>query len=256
MKYECKAVGRILLPLYGGWIIVAMLMAFTLNTRIAGLSSLLYGFFTAAAVVITALILIQRFYKNLLGNEGYFMFALPVTTGKHVMNKIFSASIWTAMGCIAACLTGFVIILGDTSTVAGIFNELATLFHEIANVWSARLLLVIIECIILALIVFAETAAKVYAAIAAGHQWGNHRVLGAIGAYIGFGILEGILVNIVGALFGDTGFYRLVEQGFGAYGDFASFQFSLLAVALAIGALLAVYWFVTWILLDRKLNLE
>lgn len=254
MKYECKAVGRILLPLYGAWIIVAVLMGFTINTSIGDLSSLLYGFFTIAAVVITALILIQRFYKNLLGNEGYFMFALPVTTGKHVMNKILSASLWTVIGCIAASLTGFVIILGDEG--AGVFNGLASLFHEIGQAWSIRLMLLIIECIILALIAFAETAAKVYAAIAVGHQWGNHRVLGAIGAYIGFGILEGILVNIMSAIFGNTVVYRLIERGFGEFGDFATFQVGLLAIALVIGALLAVYWFVTWILLDRKLNLE
>lgn len=42
-------------------------------------------------LVVTAVILIQRFYKNLLGSEGYLMFTLPVTVSQHLFSKTIIA---------------------------------------------------------------------------------------------------------------------------------------------------------------------
>lgn len=74
LKYEFKAVGRILLPLFGAWLIAAALLGLSIggdggqSVLFMALTALLYGGVAMAALILTTIILIQRFYKNLLGN--------------------------------------------------------------------------------------------------------------------------------------------------------------------------------------------
>lgn len=263
MKYEFKAVSRILMPLYGAWLIVAILFGIATNTSgsftnvFLTISGTLYGFLAAAAVIVSIIIIIQRFYKNLLGNEGYLMFTLPVSTGKHLMNKIFSGVIWVTIGSIVAGVSALLIaVIGlDIASLWTGIKEVCAAIMDIMG--SGKAVLIIVECLIIFFAVAAEAVTKVYAAIAVGHQWGNHRILGAIGAYIGFAIIEVIIVTIIGNIIdkGNTldAFMIMLSEKFG---EFGCAQIVLLIVALCIGLLLAVYWFVSWRLLDRRLNLE
>lgn len=265
MKYEFKAVGRLLLPLYGAWILTAVILglSFRLYRTTSGIwqvimtgSTTLYGLFSAAAVILTAFILIQRFYKNLLGNEGYFMFALPVTTGKHLLNKTISAVVWLFIGCAAAILTGLIISVADEGTQ--VFHTFAQFWNDVVRfIFSdGKSALIVLEFLALAILYCGEVAAKIYAAIAVGHQWGSHRVLGAIGAYIGFGILELILVSILGRIADTDRINGLITWLINDADHFFSCQMWLLGIFISIAVLLAAYWFVTWKLLDKRLNLE
>ena len=58
---------------------------------------MLYMGVMMAAFVVTAVILIQRFYKNLLGSEGYLMFTLPVTVTQHLLSKTIIAVVMIAL---------------------------------------------------------------------------------------------------------------------------------------------------------------
>lgn len=260
MKYEFKAVGRILLPLYGAWIIVAVMLGLSLrsdgtsdpNEMMIALSGVLYAFATVAAVVITAIILIQRFYKNLLGNEGYFMFALPVSTGKHLTNKIISGAAWSFIGVLAAVLTALAIgvsIEGFQSVFDGIkflVNDIQIMITD-----TPSSVIMIIEIIIIAVVALAEAAAKIYAAISIGHQWGNHRILGAILAYIGIGMAEGIIGGII-----ESVVFKLPLDWYWNMSSLGQAHLSVLLVLIACGLMLAIYWFISWKLLDKNLNLE
>lgn len=91
LKYEFKATARTMVPLY------IVLIAFSLfhlvinpldvlestgntsiRTIIAMLDIMLYVVLIVGLSIMTLVIMIQRFYKNLLGDEGYLMFTLPV----------------------------------------------------------------------------------------------------------------------------------------------------------------------------------
>ena len=209
LKYEFKAVGRLLLPLYGAWLIAAIMLGLaTAGTGTSGgsvlfivVSGILYGAFAMVAVILTCILLIQRFYKNLLGNEGYLMFALPVTTGQHLLNKILSGAFWGTTGLIVAAISGL-LIAGFSQGFASVVDGFHFMFGDMDMIIEREpsMPLVIIELFVGAFVVFGETAAKLYAAIAVGHQWSNHRVMGAIAAFIGFGIIESVLGNIIGKI--------------------------------------------------------
>ncbi len=261
IKYEFKAVGRLLLPLYAAWFVAAVMLGLSISgdsdsPLFITLSGVLYGGVTVSAVVLTTIILIQRFYKNLLGSEGYLMFALPVTTGRHIANKVFSGAVWCIAGIAVAVLGGIAIAItveGFSSFWNGFqffIGDIKILLRE-----EPTAILFAAELLIIALAGAAEFAAKVYAAIAVGHQWNNHRVLGAILAFIGFGVIETTLGNIVMQLSN----YDLADLVFSLTDNLpivAQMHVLMLLLILFEAAVTAIYWSICWKLLDSRLNLE
>ena len=116
LKYEWKACARTCLPLYG----VLILMSFVTHllysipqnsifgVMLPAISSMLYMGVMMAAFVVTAVILIQRFYKNLLGSEGYLMFTLPVTVTQHLFSKTIIAVVMIALSGLSALISIFI----------------------------------------------------------------------------------------------------------------------------------------------------
>ena len=262
IKYEFKAVGRLLLPLYGAWLIAAVMLGLSIGNTGAGsnlfitLSGILYGGFAMVSVVLTCILLIQRFYKNLLGNEGYLTFALPVSTGHHLVNKTLSGAVWGTAGLIVAIISGLLIAacIEGFDAVFSNFNFLA-LTQEVLMQDKIHIILIILEILIVILLAFAETAAKVYAAIAVGHQWSNHRVLGAIGAFIGFGIIESVVGNLIGEIL-DMGVADGAVNVTTEMSQMAQVHLTMLLVIVVCAVVAAIYGFVAWKLLDKRLNLE
>ena len=85
LKYELKATARTFLPLYGAILVVSVVVRLAFSKfehadLFMGISALtLFGLFVALAVL-TLLVIVQRFNNNLLSDEGYLMFTLPVST--------------------------------------------------------------------------------------------------------------------------------------------------------------------------------
>lgn len=115
LKYELSAMGRILLPLYGALIFMSLIMGIVVNVLdvlpiFSGIVVFLYVAVAVGSAVMTVIIIVQRFYKNLLGNEGYLMFTLPVSIGKHVWNKVIAAGIWMSFGLMIGILSALIIV--------------------------------------------------------------------------------------------------------------------------------------------------
>ncbi len=262
LKYEFKAVGRLLLPLYGAWLIAAVMLGLSVgNGRAAGssvfmiaISGILYGTFAMVAVVLTCILLIQRFYKNLLGNEGYLMFTLPVSTGQHIINKIISGAVWGTAGIIVAILSGL-LIAGCVEGFSTVFHNFNFMTIDIPQQDKINIILIIAEILIIILLAFAETAAKVYTAIAIGHQWNNHRIIGAIGAFIGLGIIETMILNIINKIL-DAGVADGSMSMTANMTEMAQVHITMLAAMAVCAVMAAIYGFIAWKLLDKRLNLE
>lgn len=65
------------------------------------MSTLCFGLFMAA-FVLTLIIQIQRFSKNLLGDEGYLMFTLPASVSQHITAKLVVAVLLDVLSVAAA----------------------------------------------------------------------------------------------------------------------------------------------------------
>ena len=133
IKYEFKAMGRVMLPLYVVMIFLAGLLSFNLKTGMNDSAQsllqkfaiiLAFLFFAAvmAVFVVMVIMVIQRFYKNLLGTEGYLMFTLPVSTWQHILSKALTAMIWIVLGIAAGTAAGFLMV-GILSSVPEFIKE-------------------------------------------------------------------------------------------------------------------------------------
>lgn len=263
MKYEFKAVGRLLLPLYAAWFIAAILLGLSLggdgtdnSPLFITLSGILYGGACVSAIILTVIILIQRFYKNLLGNEGYLMFALPVSTGRHLTSKVISGAVWSVAGVLVGLLTTFAIII-SLEGFSSFLDELRFMVGDVQIMLREEpaAILSVFELILVVLVFAASIVVRIYASIAIGHQWGNHRVLGAILAYIGFGIIESLIGNLISRLPYTSLPDFIIEHG-NNLSPVAQLNLSLLFVLIIVTFVTAIYWFIAWKLLNSKLNLE
>ena len=110
LRHEFRATGRILLPLYlllfvtAGMFHVSMLLRD--NERIGDdwaakvFSIVSISAFCVAIIGISILavaLMIYRFYKNLMTDEGYLMFTLPVTTHQIIISKLIVPLVWSAV---------------------------------------------------------------------------------------------------------------------------------------------------------------
>ena len=103
IKYEFKATGRTMLLLIAAVLVLAALSGMSVilldrETSYGILQAIfvliLIAFFACifALGVMALAMMIERFYKNLLGSEGYLMFTLPVSTSSLIASKALSLS--------------------------------------------------------------------------------------------------------------------------------------------------------------------
>ena len=232
--YETKAFGRIMLPLYAAMLGFALITELSLRVMpedfLSGLPGvllcMLYGILMMSIVVMTCVLSVTRFYKNLLGVEGYLMFSLPTGTGTLIASKVISVILWSAMSTVTAVLAIVLTILG-----AGGIGP----FREVLRAITSP--------------------TRIYAGIAIGHQFSDHRILMSVVALIGFNVIGTILANICGSLGVYSGLFDSIEQIIESDSIRALYLAqggSMLFMAVQI----IFFGVLTWFLLDRRLNLE
>ena len=106
LKYEIKATARKFLPLYAAIIVVSLFVNWGIRFPklgiISGLSNFLLAALFVSLIAITLITIIQRFQNNLLTNEGYLMFTLPVSTKKLILSKLICAVVCAFLSLIVS----------------------------------------------------------------------------------------------------------------------------------------------------------
>lgn len=274
IKYEFQATARYFLPMYLLLLVFAGLthllisVSFsvndTLRTFMVEIPSAVMSFAYVAGLVgvsvITVLLIVARFYKNLLGNEGYLSFTLPVTPMQHVWGKLIPALVWGIAGCTVMILS-IVILAMDANTIpyfAQIFGSLGeAMVREAPHSWILFLLL-----LPLLIVGFLHAYLEIYAAIVVGCQVKKLRILAGFGAYVGFSMVEQLLMSI-----GLTALVMLPDFPANVYNLFRYMQTAedaaYMVLEVMVGCLLlmnivfaAAYYIVVWQLLRKRLNLE
>lgn len=184
LKQDFRATARIMLPLY---VAVPVLGLFTgLITRLcenqvnfwanafSALVSLVFSLALIAAVVTTVVLMILRFYRNLMTDEGYLMFTLPVSTTELIFSKLIVSVAWF-LGTIAVDALGL-LISGRFGTYQSGFRFQFTyvLGVPITGAQSAWL---ITEAVVFALLCCIAACLMTYAAMAIGQSFKKNKGL-------------------------------------------------------------------------------
>lgn len=139
LKYEFKATGRKFIPLYMAIVIVSIITRITMpipaleKVPVLGII-ILVGLFVATAVL-NLTVCIERFNKNLLGDEGYLMFTLPVKSGELIMSKLIVSVVWAFLAGVIAILA-FMIMATNSITIKEIAEAFAALKSELPRLIS------------------------------------------------------------------------------------------------------------------------
>lgn len=225
---------------------------------------LLVALYVAMGIFVLVFI-IDRFYKGLLGNEGYLMFTLPVTSAAHIASKTLTSMIFTLASAIVALLSGGLLlaVLAPPS-----FGDIAQAFQEMGrylrvNPLPAGTGWVIAEFVVYSLIGMATAILQIYTAISIGHLAKKNRGWFALLAYVGISIAFSIIMNGCMLLLQSDAFpnvplnweFCLDDAGWHVQGV------GMMASALGIGIGLELlkgtgFFFATRAILDKRLNLE
>lgn len=220
---------------------------------------LLYAAIFIAMIVITIFIVLMRFYKGLLGDEGYLMHTLPVKPWQLITSKGIVACAVVMISIVCAVISIFILI--GSNDINGLLHGAKEFFAVLGE--EPRLILVIIEVIILAIFGMMASIYHIYAAMAIGQLTGKHRLLASLGAYIAINIALTVLATVI-IVIGDrlcldvwiSEWLWSIEASAGMNNDGFIMVQAGLGAAFAVAIVqLAAFHVITERILSKKLNL-
>lgn len=211
-----------------------------------------------AMVVATIFVVVVRFYKGLLGEEGYLMHTLPVKEWQLITSKGLCALIIV----VISILVGIVSMTLSVAAV-GAWKDIVDGFKDLLYVIGQEptSIIVIIEMIILALAGIMANIYHIYVSLAIGQLVNKYRILLSIGAYIGinfiFSMVGGVLLftisandslnQLIGNMFIDAdSFSQIVSSG----------QPVFIVMLVLVAIQFAIFHIATERILTKQLNLQ
>lgn len=273
-KFEFFSVCRILVPVWCGALLLSLLLGGlgilsalfpALGDSlpyliVCGFTGILFAFAALAGLIASVVLGMIRFYE-LLGDQGYLMFSLPMPAWKHIGARLLCACLTTTLAVAVFVVCGAVLsfssIQSGSLVTAENFQFLA--FDDLTDLlWSGYALLIWLLCL-------ATIYLFLYLCMAIGAQWPQHRLAASILTYFILTFVLQVLMMIA-VIFVAVGAYSAVQSGDVALisGALTSEQTAaahgllggLLTVPILLfGAADAILWVTTHYFITRKLNL-
>ena len=263
MKHELRATSRTMLPL----LLLTLLLSVFLRVAMAVMPrtdapivGVLYGLLITAFVlaiigtaVFNVVLMVARFHKNLMTDEGYLMFTLPVSVHQLLWSKLLVSMLWFVavffVDALAILLTVY-----ENGMFAGLPEFVRDLFDSLDRYYAVNGLLYMLELLGVLLVSMVTACLMFYAPIAIGNSFAAHKTLLSV---VFFFVIQTVLQIV--SLFGIAGAAKAVTPLLSpAILDnavkMAHLLFmSALAYSLVVGA--ALYG-LTWFMLRKRLNLQ
>lgn len=263
LKYELKATSRVFVPLYIAILVVSIVNGLSLNLEILniqGLATIVLMCLFISLFVITIVVTIQRFNKNLLKDEGYLMFTLPVSSKHLVLSKYLTSLIWTFLSFVVAFLSFTIIFMIPTYKYfdfSYFINEFNLLFSNMLNL---NILGQFLKIILLMIISYTIFIFNVYLALSVGQLPIFNRFRN-VSSFIGFLVINLLISyaqNIVSLFVNDASVnIEAIDNINYAINSVTSIVSKGLNIAIVINLIIIlVLFFATTYILDKKLNLE
>ena len=271
IKYDFRCLIRKFGPLWLGAMALAVLNGFTTghvleSDSINGILSFILGgvpmivmvSLWIALGVMMIVFVCERFYKGLLGDEGYLMFTLPATVGEHIASKLIAALVME----LVTVLVGFLSILlfalvYDARGLIDGLSEIRRMIREVVGDLPKGTGLFIFLSVLTGIVSAAASDLQIYQSIALGHLARKNRAAASVLAFIGISVGLTILMSalspmtkvigeqILELLNGDTAqiFVRGLNRVMGVYLVWSAVK-------------CAAFFFGSDAVLTHKLNLE
>lgn len=266
LKYDIRSTFRTMWMFWAAAPIIALLVAFVkwgytkvdlFNDALQFAGGLVKGVSTAAFVicmivmmVLTIVIIISRYYKGLVGQEGYLMHTLPAKPWQLITSKGITAFITSVISGIVAIIAS--ICLGGFTSVKGGFELLGDLFEILGS--DPRYIIIAIEIMLVAIFGVLKTIYQLYASMSIGQLFDKYRALCSVLAFI----LLSIVLSIIGvaglAGFGDM-ISDTIETWYINLDEFKTINFIIWSMFAVEFAQVALFHVISERILSKKLNL-
>ena len=269
MKHEFRATGRFMLPLF----LILLVTAVGANFSVRGmldtdsrflnvLGALLVMAFVIAIMgvcVMSMVVMVQRFYKNLLQDEGYVMMTLPVSVHQHIWSKLIVSAVWFALTLVVVCLACLIMAF-DVELVQQIAAGFRELFQEIyrnlSTYYAINGTAIVAEFLVLCFVGCCAMCLQFYAALAIGHSFPNHKMAWSV---LWFFLIQFIMQFLGGMgimLLDESWFHHLLLGWTDNISAMASVHLGMVTVILGEVVYGAVFYILTTYFLKKRLNLE
>ena len=261
LKHEFRATARIMGPLY--LVLLAVALGFNFSARLMDTSNVVLNVLAALVIlayvaaiigvfIVAFILMLQRFYKNLLGDEGYIMFTLPASVHQHVWSKLIVSAVWFIATGAAVILSVFVAAF-NVSFLADLASVFPELFRELNAYYAFNGTAFLLEFLALMLAACMSFSLQFYAALAVGHSFANHKMALSV---VFFFVFQFVMQLISGTLLAQGPLQHLLAAlNFQVSGMPAIHVAMLLLIALTL-IYGAVFYIVTTMTLQKRLNLE
>lgn len=266
MKHEFRATGRIMGPLY--LVLLVTAIGANISTRglletnnnflnmLGGLLVLAFTFAIMGVCLMSLVLMVQRFQKNLLGDEGYVMLTLPVSLHQHVWSKLIVSAVWFAATFLAVCLA-MVVMVYEVGFMKVFFRGLGQMFQDLTAYYALNGTALALEFLLLCFAGCCAMCLQFYAAMAVGYGFPNHKGLLSVVFFFGFQFAMQVLGAGLIIFLDESPFHRWL-LGFTDIQINGMVATHLLMFFLIAGCVLygAIFYVITTISLKKRLNLE
>ncbi len=284
-KYEFKSILRTLVPIYLAVIAVSFINMFM------GVGSLSNGYYNnliqninfgkdildlfqavstfayfgvmVALSVLTLIVIIQRFYKGLLCDEGYLMFTLPVKPWVLIAAKGTTALVMTIASGITAGISILMLLIGALGPVdffaavtsPELWLKIGQLFQAVPS-WP----LLMLEVLVIIIFNGFSKLFHLYFSMSLGHLANRHRILMSVVAYIGISMvlsfISGFFMIIANTIPFFQTLFNSIDFTSGVNG-FVLFMHLICSASIILCVIQsAVFFFGSERILSKYLNLE
>ncbi len=268
LKHEFRSTGRVILPVIAAVAGLSIMSGIAMRLLAANISlhwtirvllgvvQFAFGASLFAACIVAFVMMIQRFYKSLMGDEGYISFTLPVTVDGHIWSKLITSAVWfAAVAVICAAASALAFSIGGSSidfSIAGFF-ETANSEFGVGNVIGF-----VLEAVLMAVLACFAACQHFYAAMAMGCSASNNKKLLSVVWYFALAIGRNILALAAVPMIVRESVFSWLDLHFSfdtLMEAIPGFHFIAGACCAALFILGAAYYIITRMFLKKKLNL-
>lgn len=257
LKYDIRAMWKQFSMIWPAALIIALINRFTLpfnqgSGNEVGVKSELLAVITitvfvgvmCAMFVVAMVFVLTRFYRGLLGDEGYLMHTLPVQTWQLVLSKLICAVIVTVLNVVVSFLAMFLMMPINWTALFDVI-QWQRLLQGLMKQPDA--LLYLGEFFLLCGTALALMVTIVYLSMSIGHLFHRRRVLMSVVAFFALDIAGNLIISLINEL-GMLGFLNKMAEWGGHTGFWVGIVLLLIPAVLMFLA--------TSYLLKHRLNLE
>lgn len=278
-KYDCRGVGKKLLPLYVLTLAFAVMTRFSLSGLFnrfqnieynsqyeMSMSDIVFNTFASltigiswilifAVFFVTFFIIVIKYGRSVFGEEGYLTNTLPITSSQIIITKVLNYYLWNFVATVVVILALIIMYLHADMipfTFSEAWDAIVRAYDMIPPEVLAKGYFLLFLSFVLIILSPIVSILQVYFSIGIGSQFKNKFIMSIV-AYFGVSFIVGQIVNIPMSIY----FVAIGDRMQGSGEQVLSAMIVVMLMSLAAVIISGIgYFFGTKYFMDKKLNLE